>query len=490
MERRHRTRSPERFISQRFAVTVIAILLGASAAGWLATELVPPDFLERTDTYAERWGGATVRFISLLRLYDPFHSFWYRMVLGLFAIVLLLCIATRWRQFIVRSFRPEPPAGADELRGREFSAEFSWRSLFGGERGARDPLIRFGELYGKKEAIDSETLKREFSRISSFFRRRRFRVAHSEDERGVAFVASTGRWRSFGNLCFHVGILAVTVGGVVGSVWGWREIVYVREGATVSLPPDSVLQLRVEDFEIVTTHRMELKEFVSTVAIFDRAGDTLKTGVIKVNRPMKVDGRSIYQSQYYVDQTTFRYARVGYVLRDSIRRGSFDLTPGAEAPIEGTSIVVSAGRFFPDFRMSREGPLSASPVPANPALEVEVKYGDEIERGFLFLYHPDFNKRFAAPIDLSIVHLEPVFYTGLEVSSNPAAPALFLGFSLATLGLALMYLSNPRTIKGVAGRETLIIAGTEYRWKASFGDEFREMTDGLRRAIAASKERG
>jgi cytochrome c biogenesis protein len=476
------------FISQRFAVTVIAILFGASAAGWLAIELVPPDFVERKGAYAERWGASAARVIDIYRLYDPFHSFWYRMVLALFAVVLLLCIVTRWRRFILRSFRHEPPTGAEDLRKREFSVEFSWRSLFGGERGARDPLIRYGELYGKREEIDPGTLREAFSRISSFFRRKRFRVVHREDAGGIAFAASTGRWRSAGNFLFHVGILAVTIGGVVGSFKGWKEIIYVREGATAPLPPDSVLQLRVEDFEIVTTDRMELKEFVSTVAILDRTGDTLKTGVIKVNRPMKIDGRSIYQSEYSVDETTFRYARVEYVLRGGIRRGSIDLTPDAEAPIEGTPLVITAGRFFPDFRMAREGPCSASAIPANPALEVEVKDGESAERGFLFLYHPDFNRQFAAPIGLSLVHLEPVFYTGLEVSSSHSAPLLFLGFLIATGGLVLMYLSNPRTIQGGAGRETLVIAGTEYRWKASFGRELEGIVDGLRRAIAASKE--
>ena len=481
-------RSSEQFISQRFAVIVIAILLGASSAGWIATELVPPDFIERKGAYAERWGSAAARLVDLFRLYDPFHSFWYRAVLALFAVVLLLCIVTRWRQFVLRSFRLDLPAGVDGLRKREFSAELSWRSLFGGERGARDPLIHLAERYGRNEAIDPGTLREAFSRISSYFRARRFRVIHREDEGGISFAASTGRWRSFGVFLFHIGILAVTIGGVVGSFRGWREIVYVREGAAAPLPPDSLLQIRVEDFEIMTTDRMEVKEFISTVSILGRGGDTLETGVIEVNRPMKVDGRRIFQSGYYVDETTFRFARVEYALRGSIRRGSINLTPGAETAIEGTAIAVKAGRFFPDFRMAREGPFSASSLPANPALEVEVLDRESTERGFLFLYHPDFNKRFLAPIDLSLLHFEPIFYTGLEVGSNPAAPILFMGFLAATAGLALMYLVNPRTIKGVAGRETLVIAATEYRWKASFGREFEGITNGLRRAIAASKE--
>ena len=44
------------FISNRFAVVAIAILFGASLAGWIMTELVPPDFPERSAHFREAWG--------------------------------------------------------------------------------------------------------------------------------------------------------------------------------------------------------------------------------------------------------------------------------------------------------------------------------------------------------------------------------------------------------------------------------------------------
>jgi len=480
-----RRRSGAPLISQRFAVIVIAILFGASATGWIATELVPRDFVERSSDYAERWGALTVRLVHFLGLYDAFHSVWYRAALSLFAVVLLLCIVTRWRQFILRSFSVEPPGEAHELRARELSAELSWRSLIGGERGARDPLIRYAERYGRPEAIGPAALKQAVSRVLAALRGKRLHVVAAEREGGVAFAAASGRWRSPGNFLFHAGILAVTIGGIAGSFAGWRETIYVREGATEPLPPDSLLRLRVEDFEIARTDRMEVKEFLSTVSIIGADGAVRSTGVIAVNRPLKVDGRRLYQSSYYVDETTFRYARVRYALRGSIRTGFLDLAPGVEAPVEGTSISIAAGRFFPDFRMSREGPYSASPLPSNPALEVEVTSNGETERGFLFLYHPDFDRKYAAPVDLAIVHLEPIFYTGLEVSSNPAAPVLLIGFLIATAGLALMYLSNPRAVKGFASAETLLIAATAYRSRASFEREFEGIVSAVRRAAAS-----
>jgi hypothetical protein len=61
---------------------------------------------------------------------------------------------------------------------------------------------------------------------------------------------------------------------------------------------------------------------------------------------------------------------------------------------------------------------------------------------------------------------------------------LFAGFAAATLGLVLMYLCNPRVIKGIAGPETLVVAGTEYRWKASFEGEFASLREAIRAQAA------
>ena len=66
------------------------------------------------------------------------------------------------------------------------------------------------------------------------------------------------------------------------------------------------------------------------------------------------------------------------------------------------------------------------------------------------------------------------------MSANPGAPVLFAGFALATFGLVLMYLSNPRVLKGVAGVEAFVLAGVESRWKASFEKEFGELRETIR----------
>jgi cytochrome c biogenesis protein len=282
-------------------------------------------------------------------------------------------------------------------------------------------------------------------------------------------------------MLFHIGILAITIGGVVGSFTGWREMVFVREGSSVPFPREGALSLRVDDFAIIQTERMEIKDYISTVSILDARGSVVLSGKVEVNHPLKVRGRRVFQSEFRIDENEFSSARIAYVTRDGARNGSIDVTPGVPASVSDSAITLTALRYFPDFRMSQSGPYSASGYPSNPALEVEVASHGGVERGWLFLNHPDFNKRFSAPVDFVLSRCEPLFYTGLEVTSNPGAPLLFIGFALATVGLMLMYLCNPRILKGIATSDSIVMAGVESRWKASFEKELSEVREALRR---------
>jgi cytochrome c biogenesis protein len=471
------------FISNRFAVIVIAILFGASLAGWIATEIVPPDFPDRTDSFRESWGSVAVKLVTTLHLYDPFHSFWYRFALALFFAVLLLCIVSRWRQLALKSWRVPVPASSGDLGAKRLSFECSWRLLESGDRGSRDPIVHFAERYGRAEPIAADALRGHFSRIAALFRKRGYRVVSREGAEGIGFVAFSGRLRSPGTMLFHAGILVITIGGILGSYGGWREMVFVREGSAAPFPRNGSLTLHVDRFEIMTTQRREIRSFVSTVSISDERGDVVAAGNVGVNHPMKVGDCRIYQSEFTIDENEFARARIDYSLQETGTHGSLDLSRDEPVAIGDSTITVRALRFLPDFRTGPEGAFSASSFPANPALEVEVASGGEKERGWLFLYHRDFSKRFIAPVDLVLTRCEPVYYTGLEVSANPGAGVLLAGFAAATLGLLLMYMCNPRVIKGFARGDAIVVVAGEHRWKASFEREFSDLREAIRKEI-------
>ncbi len=477
------------FISNRFAVVVIAGLFFASLAGWIAQELVPPDFIERRAFYAESWRPGVARAVAWLHLHDPFHSIWYRFALALFFAVLVACIITRFRRIALRSLRAEQPGGAEELRRRGLSFDYSWRSLLGGSRGSADPLVRYGERYGRREEVAPAALEVHFERVAGLLRRRGLRVDAQRGGDFIRFTASAGRLQSPGTMLFHIGLVAITVGGLMGSLWGSRELVYLKKGETAPLGRDGAARLRVDDFRIVTTPRGEVRDYLSAITVLDDQGDTLSARVIEVNHPLRHRGMGVYQSSFTIDETGYTRARLSYSARSALGRRTIDLAPGETVVLEETGATLEGVRFLPDFRMGPRGAFTASALPLNPALEVELTSASGRERGWLFLRHPDFNMRFRAIGELALVDIEPLYYTGLELVSNPGSPVLFAGFAAATIGLALMYLGNPRIIKGIASREGLVVAGVECRWRASFEREFGELRDAIRNSFGESGRR-
>jgi len=469
-------------ISQRFAVIVISILLGASTAGWMVTELIPPDFLERSGFYRARWGNIITEMIFALRLYDPFHSYWYTAVLALFFVVLLLCILTRWNRFVLRSFRFKIPRTAGELQKGKLSSGFSWKKLGRIDDKSKDPLPYFDERYGKVLRIDRELVREIFQRVSELFHVKGYCVVSDQREDGIFFTAVAGRWRVTGNFLFHIGILVIIAGGVIGSYWGTTEYLYGQRGEVIPLYGSSY-SLRIEDFRIIRTRQMEIKDYISTVSILAEGGDTIKTVAIEVNRPLKFSGYSIYQSSYYVDEQDFNWIRIGYRGDRKLHTEFVTVGPDEEVPLAGTPFTLRVKQFLPDFRTGQRGPQSASPSLNNPAVWVELSGEGKVRSGWLFLYYPAFNSRLDVPVRLVFDDIDPVYYTGFQVSVNPGAPVLLGGILVATVGLTLLFLFNYRSIRGLVDSERLLLAGGEHLWRVSFEHEFTEIGETLGKEI-------
>jgi hypothetical protein len=76
------------------------------------------------------------------------------------------------------------------------------------------------------------------------------------------------------------------------------------------------------------------------------------------------------------------------------------------------------------------------------------------------------------PLTFNLADIEPVFHTGLQISTNPGSMTLLAGIAAATLGLIMLYLVHYRRISGAVKEDGLVIAATVYHWKVSYREEF------------------
>lgn len=469
-------------VGQRFAVFVISLLFAATAAGWLLTELFPRDFSRNIEIYRKSWGGAAVAASRWLRLDDPFHSVWYTALLVLFFLTLLLCIATGWKSFVRKALFVEPPAGMDDLPSGGDGAEILWIDPLGSSESGKDPVTHFAGKHKTAVAADEKARGLIYEAVLGILRKKGYSVARGDDGGTILFTAAAGRWRYLGNLLFHAGLLALTAGGMLGSIAGKSEFLYGRRGDLLPLQ-GSENSIRVDDFRIIKVSGGQVGDYVSTLSVVDKGGAAVRTAAIEVNKPLKFGGFNIYQSAYYVDEemewAALRYEpSEGAPVRFTLRRGS-----GAE--IEGTGYRAAAGRFFPDFRMGRGGPFSASPQMANPALEVSLFSAADTMSGYLFLMHPKFNTAFGVAGSLFLEDLEPVYYTGLEISSNPGASLMLWGMGISSAGLLLLYAFVYKKLKGHISGDRMAIRSVQGRRAARLSGEIASIEKEIRAAAAA-----
>jgi len=459
-------------ISNRFAVFAITLFLLASVAGWNFSEIDPADFLSRPSFYRGEWGYALFKLVMALKLYSPFHSIWYETVLIFFFITLLLCVITNARKLLRPYF--ESPAGPvyrrKDGRNKWSSLELSWRYIVELDNIEKDPFLYFGERFGRRGKLAKDRLEAAIETISNSLGSLGYRCKNYNYGDTFVFTASKGRLRYAGNFALHVAILVIAIGGIIGSFYGWSEVMYGRNGDIIPVGEGGTY-LKVENFNITLNEDGSISDYISEVSIWD-SGDSLGLGFIKVNQPLKINGINILQHSYHTEEDEYFWARIGYRVRGSFYWKSFIIKPGERVFLADSTFSVRIVRFFPDLKVRDGVPYTENGFPANPAVKIELEHFNGVESGWLFLQHPEFNKVFNAPISFVLEDVKPVFYTGLQISSNPGSPFIIGGIAVASVALVLLLLFDYKKITGEVTPYGFYIKAAHYRWKDSFKREF------------------
>ncbi|MBN2071794.1 MAG: cytochrome c biogenesis protein ResB [Candidatus Krumholzibacteriota bacterium] len=465
-------------ISQKLAISVISVLFGTTAAGWLLTELFPNDFNLRLAEYTARWGEFPVRICTWLKVYDPFHSFWYTGVLILFLLVLLLCLATRWRSFILRSFRPGVVGMRRDIPDGSRGTSILYIDPLGSGERRKDPLVHFARKHGIDIDEGDELKDPIYRSLSSIMKKNGFFTTRSDGDGAIFFSAVRGRWKYLGNFIFHVALVVITAGMMTGSITGVSEMVYGRKGDIIPLYK-SGFSIRVEDFRILLSTGGQVGDYISTISIIDSEENVVRTAEVEVNKPFSFEGVRLYQSSYYTGDEEFSRAAVRFVHLDSSSERLI-LTPGKSAVSADSVFSIEAERFYPDFRMGEKGPYSATSMMRNPALEIILHADGKSVKGYLFALHPRFNAKFDRFLSIGLEDIEPVYYTGLEMTSNPGSPVLWAGMILASIGLIMLYIFDHRIINGCIGKDRIVIYAAAGNWNVGGHGKFEAIEGQIR----------
>jgi cytochrome c biogenesis protein len=406
-------------VSVRLAIIVLSLIAATSIVGSLIQQGASEE--EYLSLYSER----AYHFIKLFGLDDAYHSPWFYLLLGIFALNLLLCTIQRLKRTMAPTQRQVPDLGGLVSSGSGFVTA----------PGNKEEVIR---------------------RIPPSYRR----LALS----GTAEVFEKGRISRWGVIIIHTSVLLMLAGGLIGNVSGFKAYLALRPGeeaeAVVSRKPGQAavmlgFTVKCTDFRMSLYPSGQPKEYASDIEILDKGGNVLKRGRIRVNEPLSYKGIYFYQSSYG-RSNTYTFTEDGK---------TFELTDGEVA--RDAKVPFMVVRYAEDVHNFGPG--------------VMVAYMDsDLPKTLWFLTNVE--KMRSHPVKgsrISLVKISGQYHTGLEVARDPGVPVVLCGFMLMLVGLYINFFTIHRRIYVRDGPDALIVAGTASRNRENFKAEIEKLGGGL-----------
>ena len=303
--------------------------------------------------------------LDQLHMFDVFASAWFGAVYLLLFISLVGCIVPRTIEHAraMREMPAEAPRSLTRLAGHT-----TWRSSV-----------------------------RDLAPVAAAFRRDGWRVRVDD----ASLSAEKGFLRETGNLFFHISLLTLLVAVALGSAFGFKGTVIVREGSgfannvtqydsfapgrAFSSDEMAPFSFTVENFfaayQIGGTQSGAPREFWADVTVRRAPGEPERAERIEVNKPMRVAGNSVYLVGHgYAPEFTLRDATGQIVWQDAAvflpQDGNFTSQGVVKAPDTIPQIGIT-GFFLPTVTTDfSRGPRSTFPAATDPEVYLSAWVGD------------------------------------------------------------------------------------------------------------------
>ncbi len=378
------------FSSLKLAIFLLLTLAASSILGTLLPQGQPIAF------YFHRYGPTLGKIIKWLHLYDTYHSWWYTTLLALFSINLILC---SWKRF-------------------PFSLELY----------RRDPLAIDLEKLKRMPVSEEIHLKQSFEtalkRVEEIVNKRLGQVKKISFDKGFLFLKDKARWSYFSVYIVHLSILIILIGGIIGSIWGFRGSIMLLEGESTNkivieskhrkfIPLD--FEIKCNKFYIDFYPNGMPKEYRSDVTILENGKKVLEKS-IKVNKPLTYKGITFYQANYQ------SMAEVELKLFFNSKEKEFSLKPYGQISWQEAGI--------------RVGMMDFARAHGLPAAKIWLMVDDEAPQAFWILaQHPRRIMTKKGPLVVILEDVKPVYATGLQVKKDPGVWLVWIGFIFLILGV-------------------------------------------------------
>ena len=417
------------FCSVRMAVLEIVILALLVLIGTLRGSSVPESIattLPFTRGLVDAWYG-----------WDVFHSLPFMGILTLISVAIAICTINRAPGIWAAIAHPTVTTTHGFLRNAERAGQVT----------SDLPLA----------ALAAQCL--------ASLRGSGYRTLTTERQGEIHLYADRFRFAKLGTFPFHLALILILVGGIVGARWGFREMAFIVPEDTVrEIGYGTGLSLQLDSFEETYTELGIPSEYRSDFTLL-RNGEPVESATVTVNHPFTYGDVTVYQSgfgQAVVMRITDAAGNTRF--EDALPLGQFRSTDNPEAPAAvldlaplGLSLTVIApdeNRFSQpelDQLNLRSGQMYVRARPLGPDSPLTEPVAMTLDQG-----------RPAEVGELAVTFVREKRFSVFQVARNPGIPIFFGASFLLVAGLAVTFYFPHRRLRGIIsatpGGSTLTLA--------------------------------
>lgn len=394
-------------------LVLIGTLRGSSVPQWIA------DGIPALQPLVDRWYG-----------WDVYRSFIFAATLAIIAVAIVICTLNRVPGIWAIITHPKITTTRGFLRGAETSA-----------------------VYTAPATVDDV-----FGTLEQTFKGTRYRVLSERVGEEVHFYADKNRFSKLGTFPFHLGLILILVGGIVASVYGFRDNEFVvPEGSRRNVGHGTGLSVELNRFRDDWAAVGVPIDYRSDVTIYEN-GEPVKTGSIRVNHPMSYKSATFYQSSFgNAAQMTVLDSGGNVVYSDATDLGLFTKADNPDAPAgiirlpgEGIQLILIAPDADPasqpelDSMGLQSGQLWVSVEPLGDSTTVT---GTGNEGVVLAQGEPQRVGGYVVTFE------RESRFTVLQVGYNPAIPIFIIASFWLLGGLMITFYFPHRRVRGIIAQE-------------------------------------
>ena len=430
------------FRSLKLTISLLILLAVLSIIGTLIMQNAT------RSEYTQRYGPGLYEVLNFFNLFDMYHSWWFSAILLLLVINLITCSIHRLPGILSQISRE-----SGELEDRMLKA------IPYVER------IQIPNPAKREENIQSS--------LTKWFKNR----GRIETERAITLFSEKGRYSRLGVPITHLSILVILIGGIIGSLYGFRGHVEILEGETVNeiflrtkdeeKPKPIDFSIRCDDFnvtyyDLAGRKEKHVKEYTSIITVLENGKEVLKK-TVQVNHPLHYKGLAFYQSNY----GAIHDVALGIQWKDRKEKTIFRVIEGNTAPVPNTNNIIRVLKYFHEVHSFGEG-----------VQVVLFKPNQEPKPFWLLKNFPLLDEKRGDQFVLTFEGFTEKEYTGLSVTKDPGVWVVWIGCGLMIVGLIVsFFFSHQRVwvrISKTPGGE-IVVAGSANKNRVGFEKSFGEL---------------